>query len=139
MTDEIKVNKSTLLIGLFVIIAIGMMAFMYMGKGSAQPQTQTQATVSASGVQEVSIRALANGNYDKGVITVRKGIPVKLRFSADPNAGCGRQFVIFGMNVGAISTNGEEKILEFTPNTEGTYEYSCGMRMWGPGRLVVSA
>ena len=68
---------------------------------------------------------------------VRKGVPVRLHFTAI-NAGCGSQLVIYGMNVKALS-RGQETVVEFTPEKEGTFEYNCGMRMFDPGRFVVTA
>ena len=97
-----------------------------------QPVPPSQVTV-----QDISIHANADGTYDKNAITVKKDVPVRLHFTADPNAGCGRQLVVYGLNVKAISRSGEEQIAEFTPTDAGTFEYSCGMRMWGPGKLTV--
>lgn len=97
------------------------------------------ANSSGANAQDVYIRALSDGKYDNGEIDVRKGSLVRLHFSADPNAGCGRQMVIYGLNIRAASQNGEEDVVEFIPQQEGTYEISCGMRMWGPGKLVVTS
>jgi plastocyanin domain-containing protein len=46
--------------------------------------------------------------------------------------------VIYGMNIRAASQNGEESVVDFVPQQEGSYEISCGMKMWGPAKLVVS-
>jgi plastocyanin len=96
-----------------------------------------QTSAGTKDVQDVYIRAKNDGTYDKGEVTVKAGSPVRLHFTADPDAGCGRQMVIYGLNVKAISKSGEEDIVEFTPQKAGTYEYNCGMRMWRPGKLVV--
>ncbi len=96
------------------------------------------ATAAGGNAEDIYLRALDTGVYDKQEITVKKGIPVRLHFTADPDAGCGRQVVIYGLDVRAVSQNGEEDVVEFTPQDAGTYEYSCGMRMWGPGKLIVT-
>lgn len=88
-------------------------------------------------VQDIYIRALSTYSYDTEEITVKKGIPVRLHFSADDGAGCGRAFYIYGLGVKAVSRGGEEQVVDFTPDAAGTYEYNCGMRMFSPGRLVV--
>lgn len=88
-------------------------------------------------VQDIYIKAKNDGTYDKAEVTVEAGSPVRLHFTADPDAGCGRQMVIYGLNIRAVSTNGEEDLVEFIPQKAGTYEYNCGMRMWRAGRLVV--
>ncbi|VVB66337.1 Cupredoxin-like domain protein [Candidatus Gugararchaeum adminiculabundum] len=108
---------------------------------SAGKVTGGAATASAgvANAQDVYIKALANGQYDNMQVTVKKGTPIKLHFSADPNAGCGRYFKIYGLGVDASSQNGVEQVVEFTPTTEGTYDYSCVMTMWGPGKFIVTS
>ncbi len=90
------------------------------------------------GAQDIYIRANSDGTYSTQAIAVRKGVPVRLHFTADPSAGCGRQLSIYGMGVKAFSRSGEESVVEFTPESAGEYEYNCGMRMWRPGKLTVS-
>ena len=104
------------------------------GSGSSSANVTT-----GGNAQDIYIRALATGVYDNMEITVKKGSPVRLHFTADPQAGCGRQLVIYGLNVQAVSQSGEEDAVVFTPQDAGTYEYSCGMRMWGPGKLIVTS
>lgn len=99
---------------------------------SANQPNQAQATI-----QDVYIKATSYG-YDKYEVTVKKGIPVRLHFTAI-NAGCGSYLKIYGMNVGVQSKGGQEATVEFTPTSEGTYEYNCGMRMFPPGKFVVVA
>ncbi|MBI5176910.1 hypothetical protein HY995_02355 [Candidatus Micrarchaeota archaeon] len=95
------------------------------------PQRQVAIT---GGVQEVSLRALGTGTYDRREIRVKAGIPVRLSFSADPYSGCGRALMIPDYGVRLISRNGETQTAEFTP-TAGVHEYSCSMRMFR-GRLI---
>lgn len=87
-------------------------------------------------VQDVYIRALANGNYNKPLITVKKGTLVRLHFTADRNAGCGRFFVLDEFNVKLLPKGEDESVAEFLPEKAGTYPYHCGMWMW-KGKLVV--
>ncbi|MEM2963126.1 MAG: cupredoxin domain-containing protein [Candidatus Anstonellales archaeon] len=104
---------------------------------NTSPSSYVTGTSGNKEVQDIYIRALSTGRYDKDRIEVKKGVPVRLHFSADKNAGCGRQLVIYGLNVRAISKSGEEQIVDFIPNREGTFEYNCGMRMFRGGKLVV--
>lgn len=113
------------------------------GAGTSPPDpskavllNSTNATAAGS-AQDIYIKARNDGTYDKEEVTVNAGSPVRLHFTADPDAGCGRQMVIYGLNIKAVSTNGEEDVVEFIPKQAGTYEYNCGMRMWRAGRLVV--
>ncbi len=162
MGNEIQISKTTALLmaGLFmIIVAGGYVAFGAGTKGAGAPGTAAASPVpSASGgqdgsgsaaqaagsaaaggeaVQDVYIKALSTGRYDQQQVTVRKGIPVKLHFSADSGAGCGRAFYLDGFNVRLVSYSGEEQVAEFTPDQEGTFAYHCGMNMFR-GSMVVT-
>ncbi|MCR4368619.1 MAG: cupredoxin domain-containing protein [archaeon] len=89
-------------------------------------------------MQEVYLKALGTGVYDKQKITVKRGIPVRLHFSAEQNSGCGKFFMIPKYGVQLVSRNGEEQTAVFTPNEAGVFEYSCSMRMF-VGKLEVVA
>lgn len=146
MEEGIRLNRTTalLLLAFAVALAVGGVVVFAGGAQAAPVQVGASAGQAAGGaaqaqdVQDVYIRALANGAYDTQEISVKKGVPVRLHFTAEPNAGCGRMLVIYGLGVEAVSRSGEEQVVEFTPEEEGTYEYNCGMRMWRPGRLVVA-
>lgn len=146
MGNEIEISKTTALLmaGLFLAIVVG--GYVVFGAGSnvaaaaggAQPGAGGSGQPTAAGVQEVYIKALSTGGYDNPQITVKKGVPVRLHFSADANAGCGRAFYLDGFNVKLISYSGEDKVAEFTPQQEGTFAYHCGMNMFR-GRMVVAS
>ncbi len=89
----------------------------------------------ASGAQLVSVRAETYG-YDHPAIQVEANKPVEFHFSADPNAGCGRQLILDGFNVNLVSQGGAEQVATFTPTAPGTYNFHCGMNMWR-GTLTV--
>ncbi|VVB66338.1 Cupredoxin-like domain protein [Candidatus Gugararchaeum adminiculabundum] len=149
---KVKTEKKSGKMGLLLaaVAAIVLLAGGYMifagccgGIPASAGKVANSALASASngtaGAQDIYIRALANGQYDNMQVTVKKGTPVRLHFTADPSAGCGRYFKIYGLGVDARSNSGEEQVVEFTPTAEGTYDYSCGMRMWGPGKFTVTA
>ncbi len=98
--------------------------------GGQQPQAGAQ-------VQEVAVRALASGGYDKPTVNVKAGLPVKFNFAADPRAGCGRQLIIDNVGVNLVSRSGETVSATFTPKTPGQYRFHCGMNMFR-GVLVAS-
>ncbi len=141
MSDDIKIHKTTayLLVGLVIVALFGAyIVFSAPGPGN-QGSVVGNSSVQGGPAQDIYIKALRDGSYDTKEVTVKKGLPVRLHFTADPGAGCGRQIVIYGMNIKASSLNGEEDVVEFTPQQAGTFEYSCGMRMWRPGKLVVTS
>ena len=143
VTEKPKISTTTLFL---VMLAIAVLVFAglvyaYVSAANSTANTQKSGNVILQPTGEkptdIYLKALSTFSYDKQEITVKKGSPVRLHFSADPSAGCGRQLVIYGLNVSTVSKNGEEQIVEFTPQAEGTFEYSCGMRMMKPGKLVV--
>lgn len=137
--EEFTISKKILFAAFAVLLAISFGAYIVYAQPNTTPPASAGVVISApaSGVQEISIKALSNGHYDKEEIIVNQGVPVRLTFTADKNAGCGSILVIYGLNVQVSSQNGQPKVVEFTPEKTGTYQYSCGMRMWGPGKLIV--
>jgi heme/copper-type cytochrome/quinol oxidase subunit 2 len=110
--------------------------------GSGSGAVVGSGTGAATGpAQDVYVKALGGarfGQYDVNELRVKAGQPVRLHFTADNDAGCGRLLVIYGLGVQVTAQNGKEGVVEFTPQKAGTYDYSCGMRMFGPGKLIVS-
>ncbi|MFA6329415.1 MAG: cupredoxin domain-containing protein [Candidatus Micrarchaeia archaeon] len=148
-----KVSKGKIIAAIIVIALVAAAAFVFAGqKASANtvvtptPMATVNPTATASAVptatptpgnvQVISIRALANGQYDHEQITVNAGTPVRLDFSAEANAGCGKQLVMRDFGVSLISRNGETVSATFTPKAPGTFTYQCGMGMW-TGTLIV--
>jgi len=93
-----------------------------------QPGVQPSAASSGQ-VQDVYIRALGGVSYDKPYVAVKANEPVRLHFSADSNAGCGKVLIMRDFGVSLVSSNGEEQVAEFTPSP-GRYTYSCSMGMF---------
>ena len=143
MSNEITIQKTTLLLilAILVVLSAGLYVFLT-GSGGAQGSPQTGSVDSAGGgtavasVQDVYLTALGTGKYDKSSITVKKGIPVLFHFTAETSAGCGKQVIMEDFNVKLVSKNGETVTAEFTPQQEGTYYYHCGMWMF-KGKLIV--
>jgi len=150
-----KVSKGKVIAAIVIIALVGVAALVFAGQKSPgnavatpTPTATGTPTVTASAtppatptpgnanVQVISIRALANGQYDHQTITVNAGTPVRVDFSADTNAGCGKQLVMPDFGVNLISRNGETVSATFTPTAPGSYTYRCGMAMW-KGTLIV--
>ena len=157
MDNDIKIQKKTLFMFLGLVTAMVIAGVLVFGElGNAQSAGTQQTTQLNNGntaaytqvgngnsvpaptaqTQDVYL-TLSGGSYDKDQITVKKGVPVRLHFTAI-NAGCGSQLVIYGLGVSVVSRN-KEATVEFTPQQEGTYEYNCGMRMFRGGKFIVTA
>ena len=153
MAEKQVVNTNTmfLLMVVAVVLIFAFLANSFMATGiKSNGSTSTTSTTtgqlanngnSGSQIQQPSsdiyIKALNSFSYNPQQVTVKKGQLTKIHFTAESNVGCGRQLVVYGMNLNAVSKNGEEQVIEFTPQKEGTFEYNCGMRMMKPGKLVV--
>lgn len=126
------------------VIAIGIFAAFFGGAAMLTNSPPNYSPVDAAptivaatgGIQEISIRALDTGRYDKQEIRVRKGVPVRVSFSADQYAGCGRLLVMPDFGVRLVVRGSETVTATFTPTQAGTYAYRCGMNMFR-GRLIV--
>src|SRR3989338_3299004 len=146
MAEKQVVNTNTmfLLMVVAVVLVFAFLANNFMATGNNANQGPSTpigqvANGSAQNQQpssDIYIKALNSFSYDPQQVTVKKGQPVKIHFTAEPNVCCGRQLVVYGMgqNISVVSKNGEEQVVEFTPQKEGTFEYSCGMRMMKPGK-----
>lgn len=147
MVDELRINKKLIIILVGFLLTVAFAAFLFMPRTNISFSdnsnlndnggVKTAKVISNINVQDIYLKAFAGG-YDKYEIKVKKEVPVRLHFTAE-NAGCGSYLVIYGLGVTAISKNNQEAVVEFTPDKEGTYTYSCGMRMFPPGKFVVAA
>jgi plastocyanin domain-containing protein len=99
----------------------------------AQRSTGTAATV-AAGRQEVTITV--RGGYEPSTVRVEAGMPVRLRFDRKETSGCSEEVVFPDFGIKRFLPAHEETIIDLTPPSPGTYEFTCGMGMLH-GRLVV--
>lgn len=106
--------------------------------GGVQQGNAQQFPAVIDGFQTVDITATNTGAYDKKVVYLKAGVPVRVRFKADQYAGCGRQMIIPDFGVSAVANaGGPATTLEFTPTKPGTYAYRCGMNMFRGQFIVV--
>lgn len=90
------------------------------------------------GVQEVRINVRSDG-YTPSHIALREGVPARLIFVAESNTGCASQVQIphFGINRTDLA-EGQETVVEFTPEETGEFTFACGMDMV-EGSILVRA
>ena len=92
------------------------------------------ATVGAGGVQRVKITV--KGGYTPDVVVVKKGLPVELDFYRDEASACTEQVVFPDFNISRRLPAFETTPVQFTPEREGEFTFTCGMNMVR-GKLVV--
>jgi plastocyanin domain-containing protein len=88
----------------------------------------------ANGMQRITIRV--EGGYDPSVIEVEAGRPVQLTFDRRENNPCSEEVVIGALGIRRDLPAFERTAVEFTPQTSGRYDFTCGMGMLH-GTLVV--
>jgi plastocyanin domain-containing protein len=98
------------------------------------PKARTRAAVSGSGTQEVAVTV--KGGYTPDVIVVQKGRPVRLTFTRHESAACSEKVLFPDFNQSALLPEGEQVVLEFTPDKPGEYGFQCQMGMLR-GKLIV--
>ncbi len=93
-----------------------------------------EALQDESRIQEVKV--VVKGGYDPDVIVVKKGIPVRLNFYRNETADCSDTIVFGDFNIRKPLPALKTTPVEFTPEKEGEYVFTCGMGMLR-GKLIV--
>ncbi len=96
-------------------------------KETKEVQAKQNETVEKDGVQYVS-SVLESGKYPD--ITIKAGEPVVWKIEADKGSinGCNYKILLQDFNMEYTFSEGEN-VIEFTPEKEGVYTYSCWMGM----------
>jgi plastocyanin domain-containing protein len=116
----------------FGLLLVGFVVwYFFMGEGE-----RAQAEEVEPGLQRVKVTV--KGGYSPDVIVVRKGIPVELDFYRDETSSCTEQVVFGDFGISRKLPAFETTPVRFTPEREGEFIFTCGMRMVR-GKLVVEA
>lgn len=92
------------------------------------------AEVGSGGVQEVTVRV--QGGYEPANVRVKRGSPVRLVFDRQETNGCSEEVVFPEFGVRKFLPAHQKTVVELTPESAGSYEFTCGMGMLR-GRLTV--
>lgn len=95
---------------------------------------KVSASMEGSRLQEV--RIVVKGGYTPDVIVVKRGIPVRLNFYREETADCSDTIVFGDFNIRKSLPAYKTTAIEFTPDKDGEYEFTCGMGMLR-GKLIV--
>lgn len=98
------------------------------------PREATAVDISEGGVQEIQVTV--KGGYSPDVISVKKGVPVRLNFYRDETASCSEQVVFGDFGITRDLPAFKTTPIEFTPDKAGEFTFACGMNMMR-GKLVV--
>ncbi len=97
-------------------------------KGTAEAQAGEQT------VQEVTI--VVQGGYQPSEVTLKQGVPARLRFVRKDTGGCADVLRIPDFGIQQPLPGLKETVVSFTPDKVGTFSFTCGMQMM-KGTLVV--
>lgn len=98
------------------------------------PKGQTRVSAGTSGVQEVAVTV--KGGYTPDIIVVKAGKPLRLHFTRQESSTCSEMVLFPDFNQSAKLPEGEEVLVEFTPEKTGEYGFQCQMGMLR-GKLIV--
>ena len=116
-------------IALKIAIAVGglslMVAQLWWFLGS-KPKSQ-QAEIN-DGIQEVTITV--DGGYVPSLVTVKRGQPVRLQFDRRDPSSCLEKVLFPDFHVAQDLVLNQTTPVEFTPQTVGMFQFSCGMGMF---------
>jgi plastocyanin domain-containing protein len=75
------------------------------------------------------------GGYSPSVVRAKAGRPVRLTFDRQETSGCSEEVVFGDFGIRRYLPARQQTVVEVTPPTAGTYEFTCGMGMLR-GKLV---
>ncbi|MHB8136597.1 MAG: cupredoxin domain-containing protein [Anaerolineaceae bacterium] len=98
------------------------------------PKGKTHVSADKSGIQEVAITV--KGGYTPDIIVVKAGQPLRMRFTRQESSACSETVTFPDFNKSAKLPEGQEVIIEFTPEKPGEFGFQCLMGMLR-GKLIV--
>src|SRR5215213_7958694 len=87
------------------------------------------------GGQEIRV-SVGAGVYEPRVLKLKRGLPARITFYRADQNNCADEVLIRDFNIRKSLPAGEAVTIEFTPEREGEYGFTCGMSMLR-GTLVV--
>ena len=122
-------DTSEIFVVIIGVALIGFILWYFFGE-----REKTEARMTESGIQEVTVTV--KGGYSPDTIVVKKGQPVRLNFYRDETSGCSDQVVFGDFGVVRDLPAFKTTSVEFTPDKDGEFTFTCGMNMLR-GKLVV--
>ncbi len=98
------------------------------------PKGQTRVSSGIGGVQEVAITV--KGGYTPDIIVVKAGQPLRMHFTRQESSSCSEEVLFPDFSKSVKLPEGQEVLLEFTPDKPGEYGFQCRMGMLR-GKLIV--
>lgn len=90
-------------------------------------RSSASAALAGGGVQEVTIGV--RGGYDPATVRLKRGVPARLVFDRQETSPCSEEVVIPAFGIRRFLPAHRKTSVELTPESTGTYEFTCGMSM----------
>lgn len=98
---------------------------------------ETRGTpIVVNGRQEINVTISSNA-YTPNTIEAQAGMPLRITFAANEDAGCGREVVIPDFSIKKIVPGGGNASVELKSLKTGRYPFACSMDMMR-GTIIVS-
>lgn len=111
------------------------------GKGTARSPSQTQGSVDQNvqivGGKQVVSMTINGYSYSPSQFTVQAGVPVVWQIDGSAAGGCARVITSQSLNINEYLPSSGVKAIEFTPQREGTFPFSCPMGMTTRGAAFI--
>ncbi len=114
------VDAAAIAMGLTLIAVINWYFFL-------AERASVVAVSGSSGVPEVAITV--HGGYQPSTVRVAAGSPVRLVFDRQETNSCSEEIVFADFGIRRFLPSFQKTAIEITPETPGTYEFTCGMSM----------
>ena len=122
------------LLVIVIIACIGVVGYLFLGPNNqttSQNQTANGSVPMVNGKQIIKMTVNAV-TYQPNNFTVKAGVPVEWQITSSGQPGCDSGEVITHGLTNPIYLNpnaGQVTMADFTPQTPGTYSFSCPMGM----------
>jgi hypothetical protein len=93
--------------------------------GSTSP---AQTATVKNGKQEVVVTVTSDG-YQPATLSLKGGVPARVIFRRTDAENCGDEVVFAELDIRKKLPVGKDVVVEFTPEKDKTYVFTCGMKM----------
>jgi plastocyanin len=99
------------------------------------PPTKSELDITDKTNPKIDMMVTPTG-YSPNVIKVKKGVPVELNITNPGDNSCFSTFMMPDFNLNNVNLKAGTTNLTFTPDKEGEYTFTCGMKMF-KGTVIV--
>ena len=116
-----------------IVVAVAISGYILLSQKSSIQNTNVSGFAPMVGGKQVLAMTVKSVSYSPYYFKVKAGVPVKWEITSSGQPGCASGAIFAnGLVDGPIYLNperGQVKVVEFTPQTPGTYKFNCSMNM----------